>query len=81
MFGFFTEDTESFSFTERLGFNLNEEMLDGKMNFNFHKKGFNLTVRQHIDAENDFTVTVFNLTSIRKNHTVYANMTHIVRNT
>ena len=80
MFSFFSEGIEPYRMTEKLGFNLNEALLDGSMNFDFKKKHFNMTVRQYIDEENGFTVTTFNISSHRRKSNVTANLTHITRN-
>lgn len=37
MFTLFTEDAQPFKIIEKIGFNLNEAMLDGSMDFDFQK--------------------------------------------
>jgi hypothetical protein len=55
-------------------------MLDGNLDLDIHKNNFDLTVRQYTDPINDETVTTFNLSVIRKDSNLNANLTHIVHN-
>lgn len=51
LFSYFSEGIESYRITEKLGFNLPEEMLSGKLNLDINKKNFKLQVRQITNRE------------------------------
>jgi len=80
MFTFFTEEYQPYRIVERVGFDLKEQMLNGKLNLDIHKKNFDLVVRQYRDESNDETITTFNVSLIRQDSNLNANLTHIIHN-
>lgn len=80
MFSFFSEEYPAYRVTEKIGFDLSEDMLDGTLNLDIHKRNFHLIVRQEIDSVNDETVTTFNVTLHRQDSDLSANLTHVIRN-
>jgi hypothetical protein len=65
MFSFFTYGVEQYNIIEKIGFNLNENIFDGTLNFDITKKNFQLTVRQSINQLNNSTITSFWLSLLR----------------
>ena len=80
MFSFFSEEYPAYRITEKIGFDLKETMLGDGLNLDIQKRNFNLTVRQHVDPATEETITTFNISLIRVESNLNANLTHIIRN-
>ena len=59
---------------------MNEALLDGSLEFKFHKRNFKLSIKQVKDEEKGETATIFDISTKRTNLTVFGNITHIIKN-